>query len=70
MDRYRRAATPPRRRWFAGWRGRGTPGGRDDPADQGTAFGLEMILLSQAEALAPVSASQPARRAPWWRRRR
>ncbi len=57
-----KAAAPSR--WFKAWR----PAPRvepDDPADQGTAFGLDMSLLDDAPPPGP--APRPAR-APWAQR--
>jgi hypothetical protein len=42
MNKARKTPHPPSR-WFAGWRTEAKPM-QDDPADLGTAFGLEMSL--------------------------
>ena len=49
-----------RNRWFTGWRF-GDRAPRNDPADQGTAFGLDMSLADCAAAEAALAA-----RAPGW----
>jgi hypothetical protein len=47
-------------RWFAPWRER-APVQQDDPADMGTAFGLEMSLTPfSAEAATPTSGTAKA----------
>lgn len=53
------------RRWFTGWRASPGPA-EDDPANYGTAFGLDMSLL-QPHAL-PM-ASVAAKPSPGWIRR-
>ena len=55
-------ASPPQR-WFAGWRSAKQPAYGSDPADLGTAFGLDMSLMeTPAEPIA-------AERRPGWMRR-
>jgi len=57
-----KAVTP--QRWFAGWRA-SRPPAQSDPADYGTAFGLELSLDDSAVDLPP----PPADRRPAWVRR-
>ncbi len=56
-----KVATPSR--WFPGWRTAARPM-QDDPADLGTAFGLEMSLgeaaAEAAQAAAPAAAAKAA----------
>ncbi len=53
-------AAPPQR-WYSLWRSADRPAPDTDPADLGTAFGLEMSLLDAvAEPTAPVAAPRPA----------
>lgn len=59
-----KAATP--HRWFSGWRAHETPADID-PADLGTAFGLDLSLDELHPEPAPVVA--PAARQPGWMRR-
>jgi hypothetical protein len=48
-------------RWFSIWRSADRPAPDTDPADLGTAYGLEMSMLApQAEPAAPVAAHRPA----------
>jgi hypothetical protein len=56
-----KAATPSR--WFPGWRTAQRPM-QDDPADLGTAFGLEMSLNEAAKEAAKEAAADAAQRAP------
>ncbi|MFM7507093.1 MAG: hypothetical protein ACKO3M_11160 [Rubrivivax sp.] len=57
-------------RWFAAWRVRPLPAPAPDPADCGTAFGLELSLPG-AEAAASTPATPPQGwRERWARRRR
>jgi hypothetical protein len=58
------AATP--HRWFQGWRAGAAPVDTD-PADLGTAFGLE-LSMSNAEWHAPTP-RPPTERQPGWLRR-
>ncbi len=52
-------------RWFSNWRSAARPAPDTDPADLGTAYGLEMSLLEHpVEPAAPVAARRPA----WIRR--
>ena len=55
----------PSHRWFAGWRATERPA-QDDPADLGTAFGLDLSLneLQHEPPLSP----PPERRAGWVQR--
>jgi hypothetical protein len=46
-------------RWFAPWRAARRPLPDDDPADQGTAFGLDMSMLEAAPAPVPAPQSRP-----------
>ncbi len=48
-------------RWFSGWRIASRPA-RSDPADMGTAFGLELSLFESSQPPVPLAV---ARRA-WW----
>jgi hypothetical protein len=57
-----KAAHPPR--WFSAWRTAARPVQGVDPADQGTAFGLDMSMAETA----PESAPPGERRAGWVRR--
>ncbi len=52
------------RRWFSHWRSGSRPAPDTDPADLGTAFGLD---LSMSEPL-PLPAAPPERRPGWMRR--
>ncbi len=52
-------------RWFAGWRGAARPA-PCDPADMGTAFGLELSLFESTQAPRPEPAA--SRRAGWMQR--
>ena len=53
-----------RKRWFTGWRfAERVP--HDDPADEGTAFGLDMSLGPEWAESEPQPAPPPAR-APAW----
>jgi hypothetical protein len=57
-------------RWFAAWRGNASQA-QQDPADLGTAFGLDMSLVDTVQELPP---APPERRPPWvqrlgWRRK-
>ena len=57
-------AIPPQR-WFSIWRSANRPAPDTDPADLGTAFGLEMSMLeTTAVAAAPAAGRRPA----WVRR--
>ncbi len=58
-----KAVTP--QRWFSGWRLAARPP-QDDPADYGTAFGLD-LSLDEAGAAAP--APLPGDRRVGWMRR-
>ena len=64
--RHDRTEAPRLTRWLRGWR---APTGQE-PADLGTAFGLEMSLVDSAPARE--SPTRPAQRAGWlgrwWRR--
>jgi hypothetical protein len=52
-------------RWFSIWRSADRPAPDTDPADLGTAFGLEMSMLdSPVEPAAPAATRRPA----WMRR--
>ncbi len=52
-------------RWFSVWRSADRPAPDTDPADFGTAFGLEMSMLeTPVEPAAPVAGRRPA----WVRR--
>ena len=51
------------RRWFQGWRAGEAPA-KMDPADLGTAFGLDLSLTQLAHDPAP-SPAPAARRASW-----
>jgi hypothetical protein len=44
-------------RWFTGWRVAARPP-QDDPADMGTAFGLDLSMHTPEES-APATASRP-----------
>ena len=50
------------RRWFAGWRSAERPA-QDDPADLGTAFGLDLSLNELSH-----EPPAPARRQGWMQR--
>ena len=52
-------------RWYTPWRQLETRAA-DDPADVGTAFGLELTLA--AEAMSGKAAASPARRPGWMQR--
>lgn len=57
-------------RWFAAWRGPSRPA-QQDPADLGTAFGLDMSMMDAQHEAPPASAE---RRPAWvqrlgWRRK-
>jgi hypothetical protein len=53
-------AAPPQR-WYSLWRSADRPAPDTDPADLGTAFGLEMSMLdAAADPPAPVVAPRPA----------
>jgi hypothetical protein len=57
-------------RWFAAWRGASRPV-QQDPADLGTAFGLDMSMMDAQHEEPPAAAE---RRAGWmqrlgWRRK-
>lgn len=54
-------ALPPR--WFSGWRTRETPV-VEDPADMGTAFGLDMSFGEVAPE--PIAAAPSAEQPPGW----
>ena len=56
------AAKPPS--WFHSWRSTARPAPDTDPADLGTAFGLD-LSMSEASALPPV----PAEVRPGWMQR-
>ncbi len=56
--------TPPR--WFSGWRTRQAPD-YDDPADMGTAFGLDLSLSEIPHE--PVAATAAPGLEPGWVRR-
>lgn len=52
-------------RWFSAWRSAGRRAPDTDPADLGTAYGLEMSMLdTPAEPAAPAADPRPA----WVRR--
>jgi hypothetical protein len=55
----------PAHRWFAGWRATERPV-QDDPADLGTAFGLDMSLNELVHE--PPMPAPSARRAGWMQR--
>ena len=59
-----KAATP--NRWFSGWRTRPQPADMD-PADFGTAFGLDLSMNAVEHEAPP--AAPPAGRQPGWVRR-
>lgn len=63
MSKTAAAASP---RWFAGWRTGTDRIPHDDPADLGTAFGLDMSLEEEADAGAATEAAAAAARAPSW----
>ncbi len=52
-------------RWFGIWRSADRPAPDTDPADLGTAFGLEMSML---ETAAEPAAASAGRRPAWLRR--
>lgn len=57
-------------RWFSAWRPAARPA-QDDPADLGTAFGLDMSLIEGAAEPAPPPEPRPrgwAERLGWGRR--
>lgn len=58
----------PSPRWFAGWLGGARSASRNDPADQGTAFGLEMSLLPFDADVIPAPPAPPPRRGGWMQR--
>lgn len=51
------------RRWFQGWRPAPRPA-EDDPADYGTAFGLDLSLPAES----PVAVTPAAKRPGWVQR--
>ena len=53
-------------RWFSGWRASAAPTADDDPADLGTAFGLDLSLNELHDLPAPTAPVE--RRAGWMRR--
>jgi hypothetical protein len=55
----------PSTRWFSGWRARERPE-EDDPADLGTAFGLDLSLRELIHEPPPPAPSE--RRAGWMQR--
>ena len=55
----------PSHRWFAGWRS-SAPAVQDDPADLGTAFGLDLSLNELVHEPAPPAPME--RRAGWVQR--
>ena len=57
-----KAVNPPR--WFSGWRLAVRPAQVPDPADQGTAFGLEMSMAQAPPEPVPVGERRPG----WVRR--
>ncbi|MBU6260992.1 MAG: hypothetical protein KGL18_07800 [Burkholderiales bacterium] len=59
-----KAAAP--QRWFAGWRQSARPV-QDDPADLGTAFGLD-LSLNELQHEPPPAPPPPERRTGWMRR--
>ncbi len=56
----------PPNRWFAPWRAASTP--LDDPADLGTAFGLDLSMAPPAGPGGADAARSTARRGGWVRR--
>lgn len=56
-----KAVTP--QRWFAGWRAARQPAFGTDPADLGTAFGLDLSMVGS-----PPETVLPERRPSWVRR--
>ncbi|MDO9073652.1 MAG: hypothetical protein Q7U73_10325 [Rubrivivax sp.] len=51
---------PEAQRWFSIWRSADRPAPDTDPADLGTAFGLEMSMLEAlAEPAAPAAGRRP-----------
>jgi len=52
----------PSNRWFSGWRGSQRPV-EDDPADLGTAFGLDLSLKELVHEPQP---QEPTARRPGW----
>ncbi|MFN9746329.1 MAG: hypothetical protein ACK57B_11860 [Betaproteobacteria bacterium] len=57
-------------RWFAAWRARPLPAPAPDPADCGTAFGLELSLPNSEAATTGPAAPPQGWRERWVRRRR
>jgi hypothetical protein len=57
-------APPPR--WYAPWRAAAAT--QDDPADLGTAFGLDLSMTPMPGPAAPVAAAAGRRRAGWVQR--
>jgi hypothetical protein len=54
-------------RWFTGWRSAAARAPQDDPADLGTAFGLDMSLGDETLPHAPPEpAPAAAGRSPGW----
>ena len=51
-------------RWFRAWRDAGRPAPDTDPADFGTAFGLEMSMAETPAETAPAASRRPG----WVRR--
>jgi hypothetical protein len=56
-------------RWFAAWRARPPLAPTPDPADCGTAFGLDLSILSEEPAARAPAATPEGWRARWARRR-
>jgi hypothetical protein len=56
-------------RWFAAWRARPLPAPAPDPAECGTAFGLELSMPG-LEPTPPVPAAPPQGWRDLWARRR
>lgn len=57
-------------RWFAAWRVRPAAPAALDPADCGTAFGLDLSLPGEEPAARPAPPAAQGWRARWARRRR
>lgn len=53
-------------RWYAPWRAAAAP--QDDPADLGTAFGLDLSMAPPAGTASPTAAGTAARSSGWVRR--
>jgi hypothetical protein len=57
-------------RWFAAWRARPVVAPAPDPADCGTAFGLDLSILADSAASRATPAAPQGWRARWAARRR